>query len=85
MTRDYAFDQGFAKERERLSAMEALWDPGSGALLDELGVGAGWRCLEVGARGGSLVTWMADRGAHVTAIDIDTRYIDHLASERIAV
>ena len=28
---------------------------------------------------------MADRGAHVTAIDIDTRFIDQLASDSIEV
>jgi SAM-dependent methyltransferase len=85
MTRDYAFDQSFAQERERLSAMESLWDPGSEALLDELGVGRGWRCLEVGAGGGSLVQWIADRGANVTAIDIDTRFIEQFASDTIEV
>jgi len=85
MTRDYAFDQSFAQERERLSAMESLWDPGSEALLVELGVGRGWRCLEVGAGGGSLVQWIADRGANVTAIDIDTRFIEQFASDTIEV
>jgi SAM-dependent methyltransferase len=85
MTRDYAFDQGFARERERLSAMESLWDPGSQALLDELGVGPGWRCLEVGAGGGSLMRWMAERGVHVTAVDIDTRFIEQFASDAIDV
>ena len=65
--------------------MEALWDPGSQALLDEIGIGAGWKCLEVGAGGGSMVEWMASRGAHVTACDIDTRYIDHLACDSITV
>lgn len=85
MTRDYVLDQGFAKERERLSGMEALWDPGTQALLAELGIGAGWTCMEVGAGGGSLVQWMADRGADVTAVDIDTRYVDHLASDAITV
>jgi SAM-dependent methyltransferase len=85
MTRDYVLDQGFVDERARLSGMEALWDPGSQALLDELGIGPGWKCLEVGAGGGSMVEWMADRGAHVTAIDIDIRYIEHLGSDSIAV
>jgi SAM-dependent methyltransferase len=85
MTRDYVLDQGFDEERARLSGMEALWDPGSQALLDELGIGPGWKCLEVGAGGGSMVAWMASRGAHVTAIDIDTRYIEHLASDSITV
>jgi 2-polyprenyl-3-methyl-5-hydroxy-6-metoxy-1,4-benzoquinol methylase len=85
MTRDYILDQGFAQERARLSGMESLWDPGSRALLDELGIGAGWKCLEAGAGGGSMVQWMADRGAKVTAIDIDTRFIDALASDSIEV
>jgi SAM-dependent methyltransferase len=85
MTRDYVLDQGFGEERARLSGMEALWDPGSQALLDEIGIGPGWKCLEVGAGGGSMVEWMASRGAHVTAIDIDTRFIEHLASDSIFV
>jgi SAM-dependent methyltransferase len=85
MTRDYVYDPGFAEERKRLAGMESLWDPGSQALLDELGIGRGWKCLEVGAGGGSLVEWMAERGAHVTAIDIDTRFIESLASEAIEV
>jgi 2-polyprenyl-3-methyl-5-hydroxy-6-metoxy-1,4-benzoquinol methylase len=79
MTRDYVLDQGFAEERKRLSGMESLWDPGSQALLDELGLGSVSRCLEVGAGGGSMVEWMASRGAKVMAIDIDTRFIESLA------
>ena len=85
MTHGYALDQNFAQERERLAGMEALWDTGSRALLDELGITAGWKCLEAGAGGGSLAKWMADRGAHVTAIDIDTRFIDPLACDSIDV
>ena len=85
MTRDYVLDQGFAQERARLSGMESLWDPGSRALLDELGIGPGRKCLEVGAGGGSMVEWMAARGARVTAIDIDTRFIEPLASDLIEV
>jgi SAM-dependent methyltransferase len=65
--------------------MESLWDPGSQALLDEIGVSDGWRCLEVGAGGGSLVEWMTRRGATVMAIDIDTRFIESLASDAVQV
>jgi SAM-dependent methyltransferase len=85
MTRDYVYDQGFAEERTRISGMEALWDPGSRALIDELGIGDGWKCLEVGAGGGSLVEWMAGRGASVLAVDIDTRFVESLASDAIEV
>jgi 2-polyprenyl-3-methyl-5-hydroxy-6-metoxy-1,4-benzoquinol methylase len=85
MTRGYVYDQGFAEERRRLAGMESLWDPGSQALLDEIGVYKGWRCLEVGAGGGSLVEWMIGRGATVMAIDIDTRFIESLASDAVEV
>ena len=85
MSHDYVYDQGYAEERTRLAGIESLWDPGSQALLDELGIGPGWRCLEVGAGGGSLVQWMASRGAAVTAIDIDIRFIEPLAGDAIEV
>lgn len=85
MPRDYIYDQGFSEERARLAGIESLWDPGSQRLLDGLGIGRGWRCLEVGAGGGSLVNWMAKRGAAVLAIDIDTRFIEPLAGAAIEV
>ena len=85
MTRDYVYDQGYADERRRIAGMEALWDPGSKALFDELGISKGWKCLEVGAGGGSLVEWMAAQGASVLAVDIDTRFVEPLASDSIEV
>lgn len=85
MPRDYIYDQGFSEERARLAGIESLWDPGSQAVLDALGIAAGWRCLEVGAGGGSLVQWMAGRGATVTAIDIDTRFLEQLAGDTVEV
>ncbi len=85
MPRDYIYDQGFSEERARLAGIESLWDPGSQRLLDGLGIGAGWRCLEVGAGGGSLVEWMAGRGAAVLAIDIDTRFVEPLAGDAVEV
>jgi len=85
MTRDYVYDQGFADERRRIAGMEALWDPGSKALFTELGISKGWKCLEVGAGGGSLVEWMAAQGASVLAVDIDTRFVEQLASDSIDV
>jgi hypothetical protein len=48
--RDYSYDQGFSEEPARPAGMESLSDPGSRPLLDGLGIGAGWRCLEVGGR-----------------------------------
>jgi SAM-dependent methyltransferase len=78
MTR-YGFEHD---QRERLAGIEATWDPGTRALLDALGVGPGWRCLEAGAGGGSIAAWLAERVAadgSVLAVDIDTTHVDHLA------
>lgn len=77
----YAYDQEFAAERERLAGMERLWDPGTFALLERLGVGPGWRCVDVGAGGGSVAERMAqlvgDDG-HVLATDVYTKFLDAL-------
>ncbi|MFB1296078.1 methyltransferase domain-containing protein [Mycobacterium sp. pW049] len=82
---DYTLGGDFAEERTRLAGIESLWDPGSQALLDHVGLRVGWSCLEAGAGGGSLVEWMAARRAYVTAVDIDTRFLRHLQSDLIDV
>jgi predicted O-methyltransferase YrrM len=55
------FDNGYRTERERLASLEALFDPGTVRVLGGLGVGPGWRCLEVGAGGGSVAAWLGER------------------------
>lgn len=80
---------GFEHEKpERLAGIEATWDPGTQALLDSLGVGPGWRCLEAGAGGGSIATWMAERvgpEGSVLATDIDTTHLEPLAGRVLEV
>jgi SAM-dependent methyltransferase len=72
-------------ECERLSCLEAALDPISTRHLSALGVGDGWRCLEVGGGGGSLVGWLAARGAHVVVVDIDTTYLDAIKLPNVLV
>jgi SAM-dependent methyltransferase len=75
----YAYDQGWAEERARLTALSLIYDPGTFRLLDELGVVAGASCLEVGAGAGSVTSWLADRvgpDGRVLAVDLDPRFID---------
>ena len=81
----YAYDQEWKDERERLAGIERLWDPGSRALMERLGVGAGWRCLEVGAGGGSMVEWLSDRVGAVTAADVSTRFLDAIDRPNVEV
>ena len=71
-------DAAFDTERRRLDILESLNDPASVAWLTQLGISEGWRCLDVGAGGGSVARWMAEQvGANgsVVAADLDTRFL----------
>jgi SAM-dependent methyltransferase len=75
-------------ERSRLKLLEELHDPLSVSQLDATGIGEGWRCLDVGAGGGSVTRMLADRVGStgcVLAIDIDTSLLEPLRSDRIEV
>jgi SAM-dependent methyltransferase len=70
----YAFDNALATQRERLRTLEELFDPGTIRHLEDRGVRRGWRCLEVGAGGGSIAAWLCARVApegSVLATDLD--------------
>jgi ubiquinone/menaquinone biosynthesis C-methylase UbiE len=73
-------------ERERLAALEAARDPKSKRHLQELGVGPGWKCLEVGGGGGSITRWLAEKvgsDGRVVAIDIDTRFLREIEQPNV--
>ncbi|SHH08586.1 Ubiquinone/menaquinone biosynthesis C-methylase UbiE [Streptoalloteichus hindustanus] len=75
----YVFDQTWERERDRLAALEDLYDGPSLHRLAALGVSAGWRCLEVGCGAGSVARWLAGRvgpTGHVLATDTDPRFAE---------
>ena len=80
----YLFDNAAEQEAEqRFGSLAVLYDPHTLRCLERTGVGPGWRCLEVGAGGGSIATWLADQvgsSGHVTATDIDPRFLRALRS-----
>lgn len=84
----YVYDQGWERERERLLGMARLWDTGTFALFERLGVAPGWHCLEIGAGAGSVSSWLAARvgaGGRVVAADMDPRYLEPLAGGPLEV
>jgi SAM-dependent methyltransferase len=84
----YTLDNAAEQTTERFSALPALYDPGTIRHLEQLGVGPGWRCLEVGAGGGSIAAWLSERvgpTGHVLATDIDTRFLERLRRPNIEV
>ena len=77
----YIFDNSDAHEAERLAGIQAAFDAGTFRHLTELGVGDGWRCLEVGAGAGSVAKWLCERVGEkgsVVATDINTALLDDL-------
>jgi SAM-dependent methyltransferase len=79
MRHGYTFDHAWAVERVRLAGLEAALDPGTRELLTRLGAGPGKRCLEVGAGGGSVAFWLAERvapGGTVVATDLETDFLE---------
>jgi SAM-dependent methyltransferase len=73
-----AKDSPDAFERERLALLTQLADPITTRRLTDLGVGPGWRCLDVGAGDGSVARWLAGRvgsEGHVVATDLNPRFL----------
>jgi SAM-dependent methyltransferase len=84
----YTFDNSGSQAATRFSALADIFDPGTIRHLTEVGVGNGWHCLEVGAGGGSIATWLCDRvgsNGHVLATDIDTRFLETLNRSNLEV
>jgi SAM-dependent methyltransferase len=80
----YVFDHSWEGERARLAVLEEIFDPGTIRHLDALGVGPGWRCLEVGAGAGSVARWLCQRvgpDGRVVATDLKTGFLEPLTDE----
>jgi SAM-dependent methyltransferase len=74
----YLFDNDARQAGDRFGALESLFDLVTFRHLGDLGIGPGQRCWEVGAGGGSVVHWMADRvgpSGFVWATDLDVRWL----------
>src|SRR5262245_5065670 len=77
----YAFDNTLESERARLASLQALLDAGTVQSFEALGVGRGWRCLEVGGGGGSIAAWLCERvgsDGYVLATDLETTLLETL-------
>lgn len=71
----YAFCNDDVESVDRHDYLSAILDGFTFARLSSVGDLAGRRCLEVGAGGGSVARWLADRvgpGGEVLATDINT-------------
>jgi ubiquinone/menaquinone biosynthesis C-methylase UbiE len=84
----YQFEHSWQHERERLAALERGGDPSTVASLTSIGVKEGWRCLEIGAGGGSIARWLCERvgsRGSVVATDLETGFLREIAAANLEV
>jgi len=76
------------EERRRLELLEQCLDPITTRSLDAIGVGPGWRCLEIGGGGGSVTRMLCERAGpvgRVEVVDLDTRFLDEVEAGNLEV
>jgi len=76
------------EERRRLELLQETLDPLTTRSLDAIGIEPGWRCLELGAGGGSVARILCRRvgpDGRVVAVDLDTRFLDEAPEDNLDV
>lgn len=82
----YLFPHSWEGEGERLTALAAAFDPITRRHLAPLGLGPGWRCLEVGAGTGSIARWLSDMvgpKGRVLATDLSLTLMEGLEADNL--
>jgi SAM-dependent methyltransferase len=77
----YSLDNAGQEASSRFHALADTFDAETIRHLEDLGVGPGWRCLEVGGGGGSIAHWLASRiesSGYLLITDIDPRFLESL-------
>lgn len=70
-------------EVERLQMQAAALEADTRAMLDRIGVAAGWRCLDLGCGPGGIVELLSARAGstgHVIGLDADAVFLEHARS-----
>jgi SAM-dependent methyltransferase len=81
-------DHEAGDELTRLKLIEQNNDPSTFRQLDAIGISEGWRCLEVGAGGGSVTRWLSERvgaAGNVVAADLDVRFLGNIRAQNVEV
>ena len=85
---EYTLRHQLSGEHERLALMSELLDPLERAHIERLGVGPGWRCLELGAGNGSIARILAALvrpAGNVVASDRDIGFMSDLKAPNLEV
>lgn len=86
--KQYLLDHDWDEEERRLFLLEKLHDSTTRRHIEQLGIGPGSRCLEIGAGRGSIARWLADRvgpSGHVVATDLELTFVGDLDEPNLEV
>ncbi|WP_241483258.1 class I SAM-dependent methyltransferase [Nocardiopsis halophila] len=75
-------------EKVRLEWIASLTDPATFRYLEQIGVGQGWHCAEVGAGAGSVARWLSSRVGQfgtVLALDTETSHMEGLSAPNLEI
>ncbi len=84
----YMLDNAARETPVRFDALSAIYDRTTIQHLENIGIGPGWKCLEVGGGGGSIGAWLAARvgpTGHVLVTDLDPRFLEPLQAPNLEV
>jgi 2-polyprenyl-3-methyl-5-hydroxy-6-metoxy-1,4-benzoquinol methylase len=84
----YPLSNEWKGARERLSLLEAMFDPWTIRNLGKVGVREGWRCLEIAGGGGSIAEWLCRQvgsNGHVVATDLEPRFLEAVNASNLEV
>jgi SAM-dependent methyltransferase len=84
--RDEHYVFSAARREEQYRCLSEAFDETTTGRLAEIGVGEGWRCLDVGCGNGSLARWLADRvGSTGSVLATDLHPIAQVDRRNVAV
>ena len=86
--RPYILDDAATEEYQRLDLMSKILDPWTRGYLRSLGVGPGWRCLELGGGNGSIAEWLCGvvgPSGSVTSVDVEPVLLDLVPAQNLTV
>ena len=85
---EYIFDNRDELAQTRYCELSALYDARTIRHLERAGIEEGWHCLEVGAGGGSIASWLCQRvgdQGRVLATDIEPCFLRNLTFGNLEV
>jgi ubiquinone/menaquinone biosynthesis C-methylase UbiE len=84
----YPLSNEWKEARQRLSQLEAVWNPWTIRNFGKVGVREGWHCLEIAGGGGSIAEWLCRQvgsSGHVVATDLEPLFLEAINASNLEV